>query len=222
MTRIINLYFDRSEHSSKTGVAADQLSKTEVSSVSGFILAATKREAAIMDIVNKKATIYRDQLLENKDVRTVRIAKTHGQLMALADALRLVIKITDQQHAELHKQIVRMAIDRQIATNSDHPLVLDFWDMYEYLNGDDDVEPRLNHSRNSQTEIAINFNHFVMVAADHKQQIPSVRDLKNLLKTSRRYRYDGQRVVNSSIHARNINHKGSPSERCWVFLKGTP
>ncbi|ROT46338.1 bifunctional DNA primase/helicase [Pusillimonas sp. NJUB218] len=221
MTRIMHLYFDRAAQSAESRIAANQLAKTSASTVSGFILAATKREAAIMAMVNEKAPIYEQQLLEHPDVRTVRIAKNHGQLMALADALRLVIKITDSQHAKVHEQIIRMAVERQMATNSDHPLVIDFWDMYEFLNGDDSVEPRLNHSRNPQTEIAINFNHFVMVAADHRQQIPSVRDLKNLLKTSRRYRYDGQRVVNSAIHARNPNHKGSTSERCWVFLKGT-
>ncbi|TCV00534.1 Toprim domain-containing protein [Paracandidimonas soli] len=222
MTRIMHLYFDRAGQSATTKAAANKLSRTDVACVSGFILAATKREAAVMAILNEKAPIYENWLLENPDIRTVRIAKNHGQLMALADALRLVIKITDEQHAELHEQIVRMAVERQMATNSDHPLVIDFWDMYEFLNGDDDIEPRLNHSRNPEREIAINFNHFVMVAADHRQQVPPLRDLKNLLKTSRRYRYDGQRVVNSAIHARNINHKGSTSERCWIFLKEAP
>lgn len=222
MTRIMHLYFDRAGQSAETRVAANQLARTEASSVSGFILAATKREAEIMAIVKEHTPEYERQLLDDPNIRTVRIAKNHAQLMALADALRRVIKITDKQHAELLQQIKSMAVERQIATNSDHPLVLDFWDMYEFLNGDDDFEPKLNHSRNPSTEIAINFNHFVMVAADHKQQIPALRDLKNLLKTSKRYRYDGQRVVNSAIHARNLNHKGSGSERCWIFLKETP
>lgn len=88
--------------------------------------------------------------------------------------------------------------------------------MYEYLNQGEgaDVDQRLNHSRVTG-QVAINLNHFVTVAADHKQQVPPVRELKRLLKTSRRYKYEGQRVVNSAI-----KKTGSTSERCWIFSYG--
>lgn len=220
MQRIMHLTFDRSGHNDQSKIAVDELSAAPISKVSGFILAATKREEAVLEIVNKMAPVYQKQLFERPDIRVMRIAHNHGQLMALADALRLVVKISDAQHKQLQQQIVTMAVERQQAINADHPLVSEFWDMYEYLNGDDE-RPRLNHSRKPETEIAINLNHFVTVAADHKQQIPAIRDIKNLLKTSRRYKYDGQRVVNSTIHARRENYTGSGSERCWVFLKGT-
>ncbi len=221
MQRIMHLTFDRSGHNDQSKVAVDELSAAPISKVSGFILAATKREEAVLEIVNKMAPVYQKQLFDRPDIRVMRIAHNHGQLMALADALRLVVKLTDAQHKQLQQQIVTMAVERQQAINADHPLVSEFWDMYEYLNGGDEERPRLNHSRKPETEIAINLNHFVTVAADHKQQIPAIRDIKNLLKTSRRYKYDGQRVVNSVIHARRENYTGSGSERCWVFLKGT-
>ena len=220
MQRIVHLTFDRSGHNAQSKVAADELTMMSIAEVSGFILAATKREEAVLEIVNRMAPVYQKELFERPDIRVMRIAHNHGQLLALADALRLVIKITDEQHKQLQQQIINMAVQRQQAINADHPLVSEFWDMYEYLNGDDN-KPRLNHSRKPDTEIAININHFVTVAADHKQQIPPIRDIKNLLKTSRRYRYDGQRVVNSLIHAQTPNYSGSGSERCWVFLKGT-
>lgn len=220
MTRIMHLYFDRSGQTTETRIAANALESMPTAHVSGFVLAATKRSAAIMSIVNEKAPVYQQLLWENPDIRTVRIAKNHGQLMALADALRLVVKLTDGQHKELQEQIVQMAVERQQAINSDHPIVQEFWDMYEYLNGDDEFLPLLNHSRDPAL-IAININHVVTIAAEHKQQVPSIRDLKNLLKTSRRYPYDGQRVVNSFIKEKNLNDKGSTSLRCWVFHKGT-
>ena len=222
MQRIMHLTFDRSGHNDQSKVAVDELSSAPISKVSGFILAATKREEAVLELVNRMAPIYQKQLFDRPDIRVMRLAHNHGQLMALADALRLVVKLSDAQHKQLQDQIVAMAVERQQALSADHPLVSEFWDMYEYLNGSDEQRPRLNHSRKPEAEVAINLNHFVTVAAEHKQQVPAIRDIKNLLKTSRRYKYDGQRVVNSIIHARTPNYVGSGSERCWVFLKGTP
>lgn len=217
MTRIMHLYFDRSTQTTDSRVAAKELEQASISSVSGFILAATCRESKVMAIVDEKSNYYERLLLQNKEIRTVRIAKCHGQLMALADALQTIIKLPAEQLEALKKQIFTMALEREQAIDADHPIVAEFWDMYEYLNGDED-KPRLNHARSPQ-EIAINLNHFIQIAVDHKQQVPPLRELKGLLKSSKRYRYLGQRVVNSQIKARDPLGS-STSERCWVFEKG--
>ncbi len=217
MTRIMHLWFDRSTHTAQTHAASKRLEQRKVESLSGFILAATTREAQVVEIVEKRAPLYEQQLLRNKDIRTARIAKNHGQLMALAEALRLVVPMSDEQHAELMEQIERMAVEREQAIDADHPLVAEFWDMYEYLNGDDNM-PTLNHARN-RAEIAINLNHFLQVANEHRQQVPPLRELRGLLKASKRHKYLTQTVVNSAIKARG-QMSGSTSERCWVFEKG--
>lgn len=217
MTRIMHLTFDRSGHNAQTRIASTYLERMPVEEVSGFILAATKRTAEIMAIVEERSELYQKELMNEPEIRVGRIAKNHGQLMALADALRLVVRISDEVHAALQAQIRLMALERQVAINADHPLVDEFWDMYEYLNGDDDYEPALNHSRDSNL-IALNLNHFVCVAAEAKQQIPPMRELKHLLKASRRYKYQGQRVVNSAIKGKGAS-AGSTSERCWIFEK---
>lgn len=214
MSRIVHLTFDRSGHNSTTRRSSVFLERIDIDDVSGFILACTTKEKQILEIVETKSDFYQQQLNAEPNVKNIRIAKNHGQLMALADALRLVIKISDEEHAQLHEQIKQMAIERQHAINADHPAVDEFWDVYEYLNGDDN-HPMLNHSRDPSV-IAINLNHFMMMAAEHKQQVINMRDLKKLLKGSRRYKYIDQRVVNSAIKARDINAK-SMSERCWVF-----
>lgn len=219
MTRIMHLTFDRSGHNANTRVSAQFLERVAVEDVSGFILAATKRADEVMAIVNERAEHYQQQLMAEPEIRVGRIAKNHGQLMALADALRLVVRMSDEVYERLLQEIRCMAIQRQSAINADHPIVDEFWDMYEYLNGSDDHLPALNHSRDPAL-IAINLNHFVSVAAEAKQQLPPMRDLKNLLKASRRYKYQGQRVVNSAIKARELKASSS-SERCWVFAKGS-
>lgn len=215
MSRIVHLTFDRSGHNATTRTSAVFLERVDIEDVSGFILACTTKEKQILEIVEAKTDFYHQQLIAAPEIKNIRIAKNHGQLMALADALRLVIKITDEEHAQLHAQIKSMAIERQHAINADHPVVDEFWDTYEYLNGDESY-PSLNHSRDAGI-IAINLNHFVHLAAEHKQQVANMRDLKKLLKGSRRYKYLGQRVVNSGIKARNLDSGRSTSERCWVF-----
>lgn len=217
MTRIMHLYFDRSTQTADTREAAKALEQMAVSDISGFILAATMREAQVLELVDQRASDYERQLLQHPDVRTVRIAKCHGQLLALADALKPIARLTDDQHKALTRQIMTMAIEREQAIDADHPIVAEFWDMYEYLNGSDD-KPMINHSRNDH-EIAINLNHFIQVAVEHRQQVPPMRELKALLKSSKRNRYLCQKVVNSAIKARDLQSNGT-SERCWVFEKG--
>lgn len=216
MSRIVHLTFDRSTHNATTRASSIFLERVALEDVSGFILACVTRERQILEIMEAKSDDYHRQLMSAPEVRNIRIAKNHGQLMALADALRLVIKISDEEHAQLHEQIKQMAIERQHAINADHPVVDEFWDIYEYLNGDDS-HPMLNHSRDAGV-IALNLNHFMQMAMDHKQQVANMRDLKKLLKGSRRYKYLGQRVVNSGIKARDMqNASRGTSERCWVF-----
>jgi hypothetical protein len=78
-------------------------------------------------------------------------------MLAIADALSLVIKLTDEQKAALKGQIVAMAGERQQVINNDHVLVQEFWEAFDYLDGGD--LSVLNHSRDPSL-IAVNLNHF--------------------------------------------------------------
>jgi len=222
LQRIVHLHFDRSGQNAHTRAAAMALESTPVEAVSGFILAATKRERQILTTMFERTPYRERQLQQIPQIKTMRVAKNHGQLLALADALRHVVRMSDEQFAALEQQIICMAIEREEAISADHPLVQEFWEAYEYLNGPDVAEPRLNHSRDPQA-IAINLNHFIQVATEHRQQIPPIRDLKKLLKASRRHKFDAIRVVNSVIRDRLSNPASvSTSVKCWVFIKGNP
>ena len=84
--------------------------------------------------------------------------------------------------------------------------------------------PRLNHSRDPKL-IGINLNHFIQVAAEKKQQIPMLEDLKRHLKTSRRRKFIAIKTINSQIreHYNSMlgiteDHKKiSTSIKCWIF-----
>ena len=124
----------------------------------------------------------------------------------------------DEQYQALTAYIEKMAIERQEVINDDHPIVQEFWEMFEYLNGDDQYEPKLDHSTDPSI-IAVNLNEYVELAVISKQQVPNLRDLKSVLKTSRKYKYEGQRCVHSAIKARNAHAGRSTSTRCWIFRK---
>jgi len=206
---------ERTGQTAQTYAAALALEATPTADVSGFILAATKREADVMQVVAAQTPVHTDAIRALPAIKMTRIAKCHGQVMALVDALKTVVKLTDEQHGAAIALLREMAVQRQQVINADHPLVQEFWDAYDYLNGEA-LTPVLNHSCNDD-EIAVNLNHFIEEAAVHKQQVPHLRDLKKVLRTSRRHKFMGVKNVKSRIRAYN----GLPGAvHCWVFRKG--
>lgn len=217
LSRIVHLTIDKAGHNAKTYAAATALEVTPTQDVSGFILAATKREAAILQVLEERTSIHHDAIRSRPDVKMIRIAKCHAQLMALVDALRLVVKLTDEQHQATIDLLGEMAGQRQQVINADHPLVQEFWDSFDYLNGDPaDGAQRLNHSCNDD-EIAVNLNHYLEEAVTRRQQVPNLRDLKKVLRTSRKHKFVEAKTVKSNIRRSN----DTPSTvHCWVFRRG--
>lgn len=215
LSRIVHLYFDLSTQTPESGVAADALKFMPMENVSGFILEATKREKKIMEVVTERTAVYLKELRLRQEIKMPRLIETHSQLLALVDALALVIPLTNEQQKAMREQITQMALERQTVINNDHPLVQEFWEAFDYLDSHD--QHRLNHSRDPKL-IAVNLNHFIQVASDHRQQIPVISDLKKVLKTSSRRKFIDVRVVNSHIKAKeNQSRISSTSIKCWVF-----
>lgn len=211
LQRICHLGFDRSTQNARTREAAVALEQMPIEQVSGFILRAVQREADILQVVAERTPLHEQRLM--RVVKSTRLAKNHAQIAALAEALCLVAPIDDDQHEALQAQIEAMAVERQQAINADHPVVEEFWDVFEYL---DHGPAPLNHSRRPADEVAVNLNHFLELAREHNQQVPPLADLKKTLKTSKRYRYREQCVVNSALRAQNPVHS-STTIWCWVF-----
>ena len=216
LQRIVHLHFDKSTHTAATRALAESLERMPVESVSGFILAATKREARVLEILNEHRATYEDQLIAIPEIKSVRIAKNHAQLMALVDGLRHVAKLTDTQHSATHDLLVRMAIERQQAINADHPIVARFWELFEHVDGLKPGGPQqddesLNHSHDPEL-IAINLVEFEERCARRGLRLPvDMTDLKKHLRTSRLRRFVDIKTVNSRVTR--------TSKKCWVFQR---
>ncbi|MEW6166038.1 MAG: toprim domain-containing protein [Pseudomonadota bacterium] len=227
MQRICHIGFDLASHTPEGKIAGDALSQIPVEKLSGFLLKATMAEKAILAAFEQRFAHHEQRLARLAGVRNLRIVKNHAQLAALVDCLGQVVPLAAEQIAQTQAFIEDMTVERQEAINSDPQAVQEFWDAYDYLNGDDET-PRLNHARKGDQEIAVSLPHFYEVALERRQQVPDLRELKKLLKTSRSRKFIGIKPVNSIIHAayNERRTKDSPAKpatvKCWVFKAPTP
>jgi hypothetical protein len=233
LSRICHLYFDRNGQSPETRRAAETLERMPIEDVSGFILRAALAEARALQLVRDLAPSMEKVLASRPEIRSQRVIKNHGQVMALVSALADVFPVINPQMVDAaHDECIRMAIERQESLNADHPYVQEVWEIFEYLEGEADPgadDPAgqlsvLNHSRDPLL-IAISLPHFEQVCADRKLRHAPLPELKRVLATSRRHKFLGVRTVNSIINARfndrsvitGSDQRRPVSVKCWVF-----
>lgn len=216
LQRIVHLYFDKSSHSDGGLAASKRLENMPVEKVSGFILAAVRREKKVLDTYAEFVPGYETMLKNHPQLKSMRICKNHAQLMALVDALDHVAPITKEQKALTFNALMDMAVARQQAINADHPIVQEFWELFDYLDGEGEGIPRLNHSRDDDL-IAVSLPHFMSEAARRGiTKIPALSDLKRLLPESRARKFEARKGVNSRITC----HDGQGvTVKCWVFYR---
>lgn len=221
LQRIVHLYFDRSGQSPDTFAAARALEQTAVEDVSGFLLSAILKEKDVLRLFAERMPLYQEKLAAHPEVKHQRLVKNHAQIMALVDCLPTVMPLPIAYRDAAQAQLVRMAVERQQAIGADHPLVQEFWELYDHIESAEDDHAVLNHARGGGV-IAISLRHFEQVANDRRLNLPPLTELKRVLKTSRARKFLDLRVVNSAINARfNTEHTHAPKRpdtvKCWVF-----
>lgn len=211
LQRIVHLAFDKATHTPRTGQLAKQLERMPVEFVSGFVLRAAQREAKVLEIMETAAGEYAEQLLHSAEIKSVRIAKNHGQMMALVDALRDTVGLNEAQWAAAHSELFTMAVARQVAINADHPYVQGFWELFDHLHASSARDEGMDHSRNPDY-IAVSMVEFEIRARRAGLNLPGNQDmteLKRVLRTSRRRKFHEVKTVNSFITM--------GSKKCWLF-----
>nr|WP_213908652.1 toprim domain-containing protein [Stutzerimonas nitrititolerans] len=221
LTRIVKLHFVRPQVTSQSRAAADNLNHLSAMDVSHFLLMATRAEAKVLETFRAQVKVHEQALRELKEIRIERIIKNHAQLLALLDALRLVVPLTDRQHQATQRELTAMALVRQNAVNADPAEVAEFWEVFDYLQSLSD-EPVVDHSKKPDL-IAINLNEFAERAAEHKQKLADVGTLRNLLPNSRSRKYiEHNKSVDSAVRAAFNRRNNTLTQRgttvkCWLF-----
>jgi hypothetical protein len=215
MQRICHVFMTCDRHSTDGKTKADKLTHLDVNQLSYFVLAATRAEAKIMAHFAERMPVHEQQLMKHPKISNVRLAKNHAQLMAMTDALELVVPQIAPWREAILKQIEDMTVERHAVIGSDHPIVSEFWDRFEHLN-DGITFQHLNHSKDDNL-IAVNLHEFLEAATERFRDVPTLRELKEHLPTSKKHKFlDSSRVVNS---ARSPNPKKPHTVRCWVFQR---
>lgn len=215
MQRIVHLMFDCSGHSMAGKAAADELASLPVERLSHWLVMACQAEARVLDTVRTRAPLHEAALMAGPAIRSHRIAKNHGQMMALAEALCGLCDIQPDRREEVLTTLRTAAALRQEAIASDHPIIEEFWEMVEFLDPDlHEGTTTLNHARDRTRLIAVNLNQVMQNAQQRQQPLPAVgADLKRHLKSSKSRKFLGIRTVNSGVSGEWYGR----SVKCWCF-----
>lgn len=95
LTRIVHLRMTRGNHSEQSKRIAETLEQMPVEEVSHFIIQAVKHESTILKTFFEHQRSHERKLLDRANVKNYRIAKCHGQVMALVDALDTLIPLPE-------------------------------------------------------------------------------------------------------------------------------
>lgn len=212
LSRIVHITVTREIQNSITKSHAEWLERASVEQLSYFLLQATQAEKQLLAMIEQLQPHYEQQIMATGQVRMIRIAKNHGQMMALVDCMGSagLALFNDQECLAARERIIGMAIERQQSINADHPLVQEFWEAVDYIDSTGN-ELKLNHLGYNDHAWAINLKEFESRAGDYKLRIPDMRLLKNLLRTSKTRKFiEANKSVRSRIKDNHIN-------KCWIF-----
>ena len=146
--------------------------------------------------------------------------KNHSQILALLDCLRLVCPLDENQLATTQLHLVTMVLYRQSAISADHPLVAEFWEVYDYLESLGEGQ-QVNHSNDTKL-IAINLNEFAEKASEHRQNLADLKTLRALLGDCRSRKLletnkPTYSVIRAAQSAANPLFDKPKTVRCWIF-----
>ncbi|MCH7306584.1 toprim domain-containing protein [Acinetobacter sp. NIPH 1852] len=231
LSRTLHISVDIKGHSLEKKNIATRLSQMPLDEACTYMTFCLKNENKILEIYSNNLKKIEAEF-HAKGITHVRIALCHAQVSAMIDALaehvfKNQISATEIQNAKT--MLENMARRRVDEIGMDHMFVQQFWDAYEYLNSIRTSHFHLNHYDPTEAHIAINLNEVYKVAARNFQALPDVNEMRNLLRTSKRYKFvEANKPVRSNKFpaddAKNLgdhtNVNPLQSERiikCWIF-----
>lgn len=212
--RICAMHFTTDGFTAQTKAAAERISAWPIEDLSGFIVHAARAERQVLERYAERFPVYHDELLAHPEIHQRRVARCHAQLLAILDAMTTVVPITPAAFDATTRFIRNMAVERQQSLSEDHPVVQQFWEVFDFLvaqQGENPDRP-VNHSRKPET-IALSLNEVIEHAVNRRQQLADYDELKKHLKTSKSRRFVAIKTVRSCSERRGSVH-------CWVFQRG--
>lgn len=210
-SRFVHIQHDKTNHSPEGYQADKKLMAMTNEQLSGWLINTLTQEQAILETFFKNYDSNRQKLTAN--IKESRVIHNHAQLMSLVDCLPLVCPISSNNINAVKHKIIMMAKQRQANLHEDHPLLVEFWSAFEYLNNS------MNNELNWYEEddlIYINLNHFENIAKSRNQNIPDLKILRKLLESSKNPEFVKK---NFPVHVNFDAKKVKGTHKVWVFKK---
>jgi hypothetical protein len=214
MERIVSLEFNKAMQTKATRSALDRLQAMEAAGLSAFIIEAVRGEANVLERYFAAYKRREAEIEAAGKTRNHRLVKNHAQLLAALDALAPLIRLDETVHAQAADFIINKAGERHQALSADHPVVVDFWETFNYIHQQQleagTAEPAIDHSRDPNV-IAVSLKQFEQFCADRRISLPApLPDLRRHLRTSKNPRFLADKTVNSR-HNKTLH--------CWTFQR---
>jgi Toprim-like len=223
ISRFVHLHWTEAHFSERGSELLGELRDMTTEDASAFMLSSLSKEPQIVKRILDKYQALLPTYRNEPGISMPRIQETHALTNACYLALGAVFGEQVDKYADLvQSTLLERAKDRQARMSDDHPDVVIFWEVYELINhasdrDDDykfahpDTRPELlNHSADDQL-IALNLTEVAQRADVHRYRLPLVKELKRLLRNSRKYRFIDVKTVKSKITEK--------PKHCWLFSK---
>ncbi|OYQ69451.1 hypothetical protein B9T13_07765 [Wohlfahrtiimonas chitiniclastica] len=215
LSRMISVAFDKTRHTPERAVKARRLELLSVEDVSGFLIASLKLELQVMRVIQSTFETNRQRIMD-LGIKEGRIGLTHGLMLSLVDALSLIVPLNQSVKNEVFTYIDQIALERDLELKQDHPMLEQFWDVYDNLSAQNYP---VNHACDPKM-IAINLTQFYALATEHRYQLDDMREVKKLLPTSTRYKFIAKnKETYSRFYTNKTSTKASRIVRAYVFQK---
>lgn len=214
LTRLLHIRLTREGQTLQGKYIVDELDRIPIEITSQFMVKAIKNEEAILETYKEKVRYY-EAFYHAAGITHTRIALNHAQISAMVDCLHLHVLdgvMTEAQAKAAKITLITMSQQRVARLSSDHPLVEQFWEIYDYMDTLGNCD--MNHYPADRKQIAINLPAFYKIAQQEGQRLPEQTEMKRLLKSSRRNKFiDSNVAVYSTVYT-------AKTVKCWVFEKG--
>lgn len=237
LSRLVQIHFDRSHHSYEGKIAADRLDSLPAEQLSSVLVNAVRQESSILreffHLLKEKERLVK----QSGKVEMIRIANTHGQIIAMSQALRKVIPFTNQDLSDIERYLCVLAEKRQQAMQDDHPIIQQFWSNVDYLDSarveneydraqvnNEEWLPagadgnkyglrihQMNHATQPDEDFWVSLPHYISTCRKRGLEFATEKDLRKYLPSSQKRRFVGAGTKRSRLEGKTM--------RLWQFKR---
>lgn len=213
MQRIMHLRYDSSHFSPATAEAVTKLRAWPAEAASGWLIHVIRQEKTLLENFFKRVEHYQARIIKETGVNIERLIINHAQLAAAVDMLKDLLPMQPHEWEAATNMAIAMTPERQIAVSSENPLLVKFWEYFDYLESRETEATvhHINSHRKHETLIAVNMPHFESRCRSNGLAMLDADKLVRVIKSSKRRKFLEQKAVNP--------RDGGKSIHCWVFQR---